>query len=343
MNLQKKKILAGMIVLVAIFQACSKNRDTAATPTSELNLPATAANYITAFPAYAAPALQNTDNTPASNAITNDGATLGRVLFYDRSLSLNNTVSCASCHKQNLGFGDDAVKSVGFKGGSTRRHSMHLLNVRFYASGKMFWDERAATLEAQVLMPIQDTTEMGMTLTELVTKLSSKTYYPALFKKAFGSEEISADRISKALAQFVRSIVTYQSKYDRVKSGQENFTPLEQQGEQLFLTAGPAACGGCHRPPMFLTSNPAAPFALADNADLGINNERRFKAGSLRNMATTGLLFHNGSVASVEGMLASNIPAHGVAPQDRTAILAFLQTLTDNTVNTDVRFSNPFR
>jgi cytochrome c peroxidase len=184
---------------------------------------------------------------------------------------------------------------------------------------------------------------MGMTLTELVNKLSATSYYPSLFQKAFGTTEITADKISKALAQFVRSIVTYQSKYDSVKQGQETFTIPEQQGEQLFLTAGPTACGGCHRPPFFLTSNPAGNFALLDPTDSGINNENRFKAGSLRNIATVTTLFHNGSVPNINVMLNSQIPAHGIAPQDRAAILAFLQTLTDNTITSDVKFSSPFK
>lgn len=342
--MKKLRILIAILLPVAIFLACNKKDGGGTTTTSSTpNLPATPYNYVTAFPAYASAALTTNDNTPADNPITNDGATLGRVLFYDNALSFNNSISCASCHKPTQSFGDDAVKSAGFNGGSTRRHSMRLLNVRFYASGKMFWDERANTLEQQVLIPVQDATEMGMTLTELVSRISSKNFYPALFQKAFGTTEVTSDRIAKALAQFVRSIVTYQSKYDQVKSGTATFTALEQQGEQLFLTAGPAPCAGCHRPPMFLTSNPAGPFALPDANDQGINNQNRFKSGSLRNITTATSLFHNGSISNVNAMLNSQIPAHGIPPQDRNAILAFLQTLNDNTVTSDVRFSNPFK
>lgn len=187
MKYKKVKAIAGIIVLVAFFQNCSKSTnngddDTTATTqpdpnvSSVLNLPATPYNYIASFPAYRQPAVQTTDNTPADNAITNYGATLCRVLFYDKALSINNNVACASCHKQNLSFGDDAVKSLGFAGGSTQRNSMRTINVRFYSSGKIFWYERAATLEQQVLMPIQDGTEMGMTLPDLVTKISARIY-----------------------------------------------------------------------------------------------------------------------------------------------------------------------
>jgi cytochrome c peroxidase len=348
----KKKtilVLSAFAASIVLFQACSKDTDSGGGTNNILNLPATPLNYITPFPASFANVLQNLDNTPANNSITNDGATLGRVLFYDKNLSKNNTISCASCHKQEQGFSDATIKSLGFEGGSTKRHSMPTLNLRFYQSGKMFWDERAQTLEQQVLMPIQDATEMGMTLPELVSKLQNLSYYPDLFRKAFGDTAINSDKISKALAQFLRSIVTYNSKYDQVKSGSATFTPEEAQGEQLFLNAPPGAppgapsCAGCHRPPMFLTSNPAGPFALADATDQGINNENRFKSGTLRNIEHTTPLFHNGAIPSLEAMLASNIPAHGVPPQDRSRIIAFLRTLTDNTVSTDVRFSSPFQ
>lgn len=348
-HLPKKLLLIiTMICIVITFQYCTKKGETVTVTTpisSILSLPVTAFNYSNIiYPAHVANYLAIVDNTPVNNAITNDGATLGRVLFYDKQLSKTMTVSCASCHSPSLDFNDTARLSLGFSGGRTARNSMALLNVRFYASGKMFWDERSPTLEDQVLQPIQNATEMGMTLSELETRVAAQAYYPALFQKAFGSTQVNSDRISKALSQFVRSIVTYQSKYDRVKQGLESFTPIEQQGENIFLNvARPRTCGSCHNPPMFLTSAPAGPFALLDPADQGINNQNRFKSGSLRNIANAKNLFHNGSVADVNTMLNSNIPAHGVPPPDRAAILAFLQTLTDNTVATDPKFSNPFK
>lgn len=349
---KKVLIISSLVLSVFVLQNCSKKDSGSPVPdpaSTVLNLPATPYNYSNvSFPAHIAAALAASDNTPANNPITNDGATLGRVLFYDKNLSFNKTINCASCHKQEHGFTDDAQLSKGFEGGLTDRNSMNLLNVRFYASGKMFWDERANTLEEQVLQPIQNHVEMGMTLDSVVARLNRLTYYPALFTKAFGNADIDTIKVARALAQFVRSIVTYQAKYDRVKQGLDVFTADERDGEQLFLNAtgpgGPGAptCATCHTPPMFM-NDAAPPFTLPDMADLGILNEGRFKAGSLRNITTTPNLFHNGSVASVQVMLNSRIPAHGVAPQDRAKILAFLQSLTDNTVTTDVRFSNPFK
>ncbi|MES2374688.1 MAG: cytochrome c peroxidase [Bacteroidota bacterium] len=356
MKRKQTGILVCLVVAAMLFQYCSKS-DTISTPTTATTntntettvfsllpqLPVSPFNYSNVvFPAHIASALPAQDNTPATNPVTNDGATLGRVLFYDKNLSKNNTVSCGSCHRQDLSFSDSAIKSVGFLGGTTDRHSMQLLNVRFYRSGRMFWDERAATLEDQVLQPIQNTTEMGMTLAEVETKVSGLSYYPSLFQKAFGTTQVTSDRISKALAQFVRSIVTYQSKYDQVKQGLATFTVDERDGETLFLTAGGNnTCAGCHAPPMFITSNPAGPFSI--NNDAGINGQRRFKSGSLRNIANTAPYFHDGSVGSLQAMLSTNIPAHSVGPQDRAKLLAFLQTLTDVACLTDAKFSNPFK
>ncbi len=339
-----------LIVSATIFQYCSKKDSEPQTPDTEVKpvLPSTAYNYLVSYPAYLLPAMQQNDNTPANNPTTNDGATLGRVLFYDKNLSANKTINCASCHKPSNSFSDNLVLSEGFMGGLTARHSMPLINVAFYRSGRMFWDERAATLEQQVLMPVQDHVEMGMTIPDLVTRLSALSYYPSLFQKAFGSTQIDSVRISRALAQFVRSIIPYQSKFDRVKQGLETFNALEQTGEQLFLNATPPppapqiTCAGCHTPPLFITSSPAGPFGLADANDAGINNTGNFKSGSLRNIALTAPYFHNGSVASLQNMLTSTIPAHRVAPPDVQALLAYMNTLSDQTTMNEDRFSDPF-
>jgi len=259
MPFKKSLVILPLCGLVVLFQYCSKSDDAATgsgtAPTTTItqpNLPATAYNYVMTYPAHIQSALAANDNTPVGNAITNDGATLGRVLFYDKNLSKNNTVSCGSCHSPANLFSDNRTFSTGFAGGLTSRHSMALLNVRFYRSGKMFWDERSPTLENQVLQPIQNTVEMGMTLAQLESKVASLNYYPALFQKAFGSTQIDSNRIARALAQFVRSIVTYQSKYDQVKQGLASFTANEAAGEQLFITppppgpGGPApSCAGC--------------------------------------------------------------------------------------------------
>ena len=150
----------------------------------------------------------DTDNTPASNPITDAGATLGRVLFYDPRLSSDTFFSCAFCHSQSIAFADFGQTSSGV-GGSTPRHSMGLANANYYKRGKFFWDERSATLEEQVLEPIISPIELGSTLPDVVAKLIDTDFYPDLFNDAFGSEEISSHEIALALAQFIRSILRY--------------------------------------------------------------------------------------------------------------------------------------
>ena len=363
--MNKFKVLFFLISAMLLFQYCSKKNDiseeietlpTTVTGAIALEnapiLPTSTYSYLINFPAHIQANLSANDNTPNNNPITNDGATLGRVLFYDKQLSKNNTVSCGSCHQQQFAFDDNIALSKGLDGSLTTRNSMAILNLRFYKSGKMFWDERAATLEKQAFQPIQNHVEMNLTLAELERKVSALSYYPALFQKAFGTTAIDSIRIAMALSQFERSIVTYQAKYDRVKQGIETFTTAEATGEELFMNAllPNNTCASCHTPPMFLTSNPVRPFSLNDTNDLGINNQRRFKSGTLRNITNRNSLFHNGSVINLQTMLNSggqgsaipNIPAHSIGPQNVPNMLAFLNTLTDNTILTDPKFSNPF-
>jgi cytochrome c peroxidase len=308
------------------------------------------------------------DNTPASNLTTNAGATLGRVLFYDRRLSANDRVSCGSCHQQQFAFSDTARLSRGFAGGFTGRHSMGLANARFYASARFFWDERAASLEAQVLQPIQDATEMGMTLPNVLAKLSATTYYPALFTAAFGSSEITSDRVSLALSQFVRSLVSVNSKFDRafgvngVPNFAASFTAQELAGQDLFN--GRAGCARCHGTNAHISDGVHNTGLDATITDVGAGNGR-FKAPSLRNIAVRPPYMHDGRFQTLEQVIAfydsgvQNNPGldnrlragpGGNGPPlrlnlsvvERASLVAFLGTLTDNAFLTDVRFSNPF-
>ena len=207
------------------------------------------------------------DNTPLNNEITDEGATLGRVLFYDKNLSVNNTIACASCHKQEFAFGDTAQVSVGVAG-VTGRHSMRLINARFADEDDFFWDERANSLETQTTMPIQDHVEMGFSgengdpdLDSLIRRLESISYYQELFTFVYGDAQITEQRMRRALAQFVRSIQSYDSKYDEGRAMVNNnnapfpnFTLQENMGKNLFRqppNQGGAGCQGCHRAPEF--------------------------------------------------------------------------------------------
>lgn len=305
------------------------------------------------------------DNTPASNVITDAGATLGRVLFYDQRLSRNDRVSCASCHQQQFAFSDTARLSRGFAGGLTGRHSMGLTNARFYASGRFFWDERAANLEAQVLQPIQDATEMGLTLDELQLKLSLTSYYPRLFEAAFGTKEITSERVSRALAQFVRALVSSNSKLDQafgangVPNFEATFTTQELLGQQLFT--GRAGCARCHGTTAHISDGVHNTGLDATITDVGAGNGR-FKAPSLRNIEVRPPYMHDGRFSTLEQVvdfydrgvqsnpgLDQRLGGRGGQPQrlnltrdERDALVAFMKTLTDRTFLTDVRLSSPF-
>lgn len=347
------------------------------TVASALRLPATTADYTPTLPPhYLAPPVQNQDNTPVGNPTTDLGATLGRVLFYDKRLSTNGTVSCSSCHQQQNGFSDSRRFSVGFNGGLTGRNSMGLANARYYPNGRFFWDERAATLEDQVLQPIQNSVEMGMTLPALVARLGAEPFYTNLFASVFGTPEVNTNRISRALAQFIRSMVSTGSKYDAgVAVGFTNFTAQELLGRQVFLgQVGNATCAACHGTDAHTApglNNNGLEFPYVDTGAGAITgrpqDNGRFKVPSLRNIALTAPYMHDGRFATLEevvefyatGVVANpNLPPPLLAPPapgqpptprrlnltaaQKAALVAFMRTLTDTNLATSGRFTDPF-
>jgi cytochrome c peroxidase len=374
MNL--KKLVIGSVIFF-LFVA-SKT----ITSADYLNLPITPYEYNVSLPNFYANNVANIDNSPITNPISNNGATLGRVLFYDKNLSLNRTVSCASCHKQSEGFSDSRTLSIGFTGGTTDRHGMTILNARYYQRGRFFWDERAVMLEDQVLQPLQNTVEMGLTAAQISERVTEQPYYNQLFINAFGDNTISNDRISKALAQFVRSIVSYQSKYDTGRAtvnnpnqAFSNFTIQENQGKQLFFTPipqGGGGCAGCHGTEAFVSTRPENNGIDAiSTTDLGVggasspirqNLVGTFKNSSIRNIELSAPYMHDGRFATLEQVVEhynSGIQAHpnlsgilkdangdpvklNFSAAQKNALVAFMKTLTDNSVATEVRWSNPF-
>ena len=312
------------------------------------------------------------ENTPANNPTTDSGATLGRVLFHDKRLSLNQTVSCASCHQQAHGFSDPAKFSTGFDGRLTSRNSMGLANARWYQRRSFFWDERAATLEIQVLQPIQNSLEMGMTLPALTTRLAAEPFYADLCSRTFGTTAITSDRISLALSQFVRSIISTNTRHDAgVASNFANFTAEETLGRRLFLgQTGTATCAACHGSDNFApgpninTNGLENPYLLKGLGEVTgrTQHEGLFQVPSLRNIALTGPYMHDGRFAALEEVIEfynSGIIAHpnlspplrnrngaplrlNLSVPEKAALVAFLKTLTDTSLASDFRFSDPF-
>lgn len=341
---------------------------------------ANVANYAApTLPAYFDQTVAALDNGPASNAINDRVATLGRVLFYDLRLSTNDRTSCASCHQQALGFSDSMRFSNGISSAATTdAHAMRLGNVRYWQPGSMFWDRRAASVEAQAGHPILNPVELGWRgpqggIDALIRKMSATTYYPDLFAWAFDSSTITERRIQQALGQFVRAMISSSSRWDTgyaqvfsatapnraLNVDLPNFTPEENRGRQLFMTRvgqGGAGCSVCHLPPT---------FALAANArsnGLDAGETRLFKAPSLRSVGLTGPYMHDGRFATLaevvdfydhgiqEGPALDNRLRRGRGPQrlnlsaaDRAALVAFMMTLTDPVLTTDARFGDPFR
>ncbi len=332
------------------------------------------------LPAYYDATVAALDNTPNNNPINDRVATLGRVLFYDKRLSVNDTTACASCHQQANGFDDPNRFSTGFSGTAfTSAHAMRLGNIRYYRPGTMFWDKRAASLELQVSQPIIHPIEMGFDATHgginaLLTKLAASTYYPDLFTLAFGNSAITEARIQQALAQFTRAMISAASRWDTAYAQVFNaaapnrnlnvalpgFSASEELGHQLFMTGpgqGGAGCAACHQPPTFgLAAN-----SLSNGLDA--NETRIFKSPSLKNVGLSRAFMHDGRFSTLEQViehynsgiqngpaLDNRLKTPGGAPlrlnltqNEKAALVAFLLTLNDNNLATDAKFSNPFK
>ena len=340
------------------------------TTSNALVLPASLFNYsaLTLPVSFSQPPILAQDNMPATNVTTDAGATLGRVLFYDQRLSTNQTVSCASCHQQAYGFSDPRRFSVGFDGSVGSRNAMGLSNARWYQRKHFFWDERANTLEDQVLLPIQNPIEMGMTLAALTNRLAAEPFYTNLFTANFGTPDVTVDRISRALAQFVRSIVSTQSKYDTgVSNSFANFTPQENNGRQIFN----GICAACHGTDNFVPgpalNNNGLEFPYVDNGVGAITgnpaDSGKFKVPSLRNIGLTAPYMHDGRFTNLEQVVEfynsgivfnANLspPLRGpggntalrlnLSADQKAALVAFLKTLTDTNLVANAKFSDPF-
>ena len=331
------------------------------------------------LPAYFDRTVTAMDHSPTSNAINDRVATLGRVLFYDLKLSTNDRASCASCHRQALGFTDSMRFSNGISSAATTDfHAMRLGNLRYWQPGSAFWDRRAASVEAQASIPIHSLVELGWGgpaggFDALIRKMGRARYYPDLFAWAFGDSRITETRMQQAIAQFVRAMVSSSSRWDTgyakvfspgapnraLDVDLPNFTPVENRGRHVFMTGvgqGGAGCAACHLPPT---------FALAANArsnGLDAGETRLFKAPSLRSVGLTGPYMHDGRFQTLAEVV--DFYDHGIqqgpaldprlrrgggaqrlnlSAADRAALVAFLMTLSDPVLTTDPRFSDPFR
>ncbi len=285
-------------------------------------LPNVVSNYSNPeFPSYL-----NMSQTTFSQLVNDDVATLGRVLFYDKNLSINNATACASCHLQSMGFADGMASSKGFSFNETPRNSMSIVNV--WRQQGFFWDLRETDLNSMVLKPIQNHVEMGFNnMDYVVSKLKDVTYYKPLFEKAYpnqlvsqGQSLINKENISQAITQFLKSMVTYNSKYDIGKENNfANFTAQELAGKDIFTNK--MGCNSCHSEPEFAPNWGGAYANIGldmEYKDKGVNlntfsgnpnpvnsgqennPEGLFKIPSLRNIALTAPYMHDGRFATLE-------------------------------------------
>ncbi|OAV42979.1 hypothetical protein A3850_017000 [Lewinella sp. 4G2] len=312
---------------------------------------------------------------PADNPTTREGLALGRRLFFDPILSSDSTISCGSCHEPALAFADGQARSIGIDGRVGRRNSPGLANVG-YLHETLFWDGRASNLEAQALHPIADPNEMGGSWPVVISKLRRHPVYADAFREAFGLADINRlnpDHVGKALAQFQRSLISADSKYDRVQRGEATYTEAEALGAAIFFDFGDqpeepkwfgkiptGECAHCHTAPHF-TNQRFFNNGLDEVIDLTKFKDKGrgavtanpyenglFRAPSLRNVALTAPYMHDGRMANLEEVVdhydtggryaenrSANVMPIGLKPEEKAGLVAFLQTLTDSSFVTN--------
>jgi cytochrome c peroxidase len=295
----------------------------------------------------------------SKNPLTEEGFQLGRNLFYDPILSKDGTISCASCHLQQTGFAHvDHDLSHGIDGKVGTRNSMTLMNLAW--SNSFMWDGGVNHLDIQPIHPITSEVEMDETVENVVVKLQKTNKYPNLYQKAFGSKKITGQFTLKALSQFVLLLQTSNSKYDKVIRKEENFSEIEQKGYELFKQN----CASCHREPLFTdggfkNNGLEMDSTLMDLGRMRITQKpsdiQKFKVPTLRNVQFTFPYMHDGRFKTLSevvrhyntGIIKSETLSMqlrkpmNLTDNQRTEIIAFLKTLTDNEFLFNPRYGFP--
>ena len=313
---------------------------------------------------------------PADNQLTMQGVQLGRMLFYETLLSKDGSQSCASCHRQTDAFSDTLRLSLGVEGLEGKRQAMSIFNMAWHTN-EFFWDGRAHLLRDQALLPIQDPLEMNETLENVVSKLSAEQMYRDQFMRAFGSETITSEKVSLALEQFMMSIVSVNSKYDKYLEGSIQLTESEERGRVLFNAEynpffpdiSGADCVHCHGGYNFENDQYMnnGLDSDAEFTDLGreivtqnLEDRAKFKVPSLRNVAVTPPYMHDGRFQTLEEVIdhynegiqesstvdptVQNTITTGLmlTEQDKQDLINFLKTLTDEEYLNNQAYKTPF-
>jgi len=308
--------------------------------------------------------------------VTKEQINLGRLLFYEPMLSKDSTVSCGSCHIQKFGFSDSDQFSKGVNDQTGSRQSMALSNLMWQKD--FFWDGRASSLEDQALAPIENPVEMNLPLDQALARLRGSLTYRELFRLAYGSYEISANKLALAIANFERTLISSNSKYDLYKQGLTQLSDQESRGEILFFTHPEKGqnlrggnCGDCHSFPhlqSFEFRNNGLDEVIIDEGRKDFTTKEhdkgKFKVPNLRNVGVSAPYMHDGRFNNLNEVLdhynehiKNNSPnldplittasndcvgcSLGLTESEKEDIIAFLKTLTDQTFLTNKAFSNP--
>ena len=302
---------------------------------------------------------------PEDNTMTVEGVQLGRMLFYDPILSADNTQSCASCHGQGFSFTDNGRRfSLGIDGFEGTRNAMAILNAGWMTS--FFWDGRDGSLEEQAFEPVTNPIEMHQLWPDAVDKLKNHSEYPNLFFDAFGTRDIDSTHVVKAIAQFERTMISSNSKWDRYLRGEYELTQAESKGFEIFFTEK-GDCFHCHSTILYtdnLFHNNGLDSVFADKGRFDVtgdgNDVGKFKTPTLRNVEFTAPYMHDGRFETLEEVidfyseglkfsptidpLMKNVNQGGIQLTDdeKQNLIAFIKTLTDTTFINNPEYSNPF-
>lgn len=305
-------------------------------------------------------------NIPIDNPLTVEGVFLGKKLFYDPILSGDNTLACAGCHAPATSFVDTNQFSIGIDMVAGNRNSMPLMNLAWNYGDKFFWDGRSIGLEAQSLKPVTDTIEMHETWVNAMSKLQAHPNYPGLFKAAFGTQVIDSLLVAKALAQFERTLITGDSKFDKFLRNELGLTSQELNGFSVYMNENKGDCFHCHGSPTnpLWTDNDFHNNGLDANFnDNGLGkvtgnpaDNGKFKTPTLRNLVFTAPYMHDGRFMTIDQVIEhystglKNSPTidplmkkvgNGGAqltPTEKADLKAFLLTLTDSSFNNNPNY-----
>ena len=305
---------------------------------------------------------------PTNNPQTVEGVALGKRLFFDKILSADGTKACASCHSPQSAFTDNAPTSIGIDGIAGNRNSMPLFNLAWNYGERFTWDGKELSLERQAEEPVQNPIELHSNWEDVVDRLQNHPEYPELFRLAFNTSTITKELTTKALAQFERTLISANSKFDRYSLGQTTLTEQELNGLDIFLREDKGDCFHCHGNPNnpLWTDNDFHNNGLDSNfTDLGLgavtgdsNDNGKFRTPSLRNLLYTAPYMHDGRFATLddvinhysEGLqdsptidpLMKQIDQGGVqlTSQEKADLKAFLLTLSDSSFINNPDFQN---